>query len=310
VEFIKFIGILTIMTYVKCTNIRDYWSIKQETARVSLVFGQYMVYQRFRNIIKYLKLMDARKNDDPFHFAQQFHDVFNENLTKAILPDPYFCMDESMSFADAQINLFLRLDPAEPSEYAIKKKFSDQYPATVASMLRLVEPWFHNYTYRSSVSRTCKINNVDLAICSICDRKDIVLLSSYSTTTLGTEVNQYIKGSGDVKFCRPVVFNEYNEFRLAVNILNNLCDNALLYHNVLVSKYSVDHIFAFYRSVVEANSFSAYYRFVLGKKDMKHVDFLTSQSRNSKANMFNADAKVVVNVLIPVVAVQFHKECV
>ncbi|CAG8733098.1 15762_t:CDS:2, partial [Funneliformis caledonium] len=76
----------------------------------------------------------------------QFHDEFNENLTKAILPDPYLCMDESMcqwigkvvkgpfqrkilrkphpigcefkALANAQINLFLRLDPAEPSEYA------------------------------------------------------------------------------------------------------------------------------------------------------------------------------------------------
>ncbi|CAG8651944.1 347_t:CDS:2, partial [Diversispora eburnea] len=159
-------------------------------------------------------------------------------------------------------------------------------------MLRLVEPWFHssrtvitdswfgstdacislyNYglysilqikkchywpgnipyditgalenTYGSSISRTCKINNVDLA------------------------------GSGDVKFRQPIVFDEYNKFKLAVDILNNLRDNAFLYHDVLVSKRSVDRIFAFYLSVVKANSFSAYCQFVLGKKDMKHVDF-------------------------------------
>jgi hypothetical protein len=46
-EFMKFIGILTIMTYVKCADIRDYWSIKQETAGVSLAFDQYMAHQRF-----------------------------------------------------------------------------------------------------------------------------------------------------------------------------------------------------------------------------------------------------------------------
>ncbi|CAG8680328.1 6393_t:CDS:2, partial [Funneliformis mosseae] len=84
-------------------------------------------------------------NNDPFHFAQQFHNEFNENLTKAILSSPYLYMDELIyqwmgkvdkglfqrkiprklypigcefkTLADAQINLFLRLDPIEPSEY-------------------------------------------------------------------------------------------------------------------------------------------------------------------------------------------------
>ncbi|CAG8726693.1 9519_t:CDS:2, partial [Funneliformis caledonium] len=130
IEFIRFIGILTIMTYVKYADICDYWFIKQETAGVSLAF-------------------DIPANDDPFHFAQQFHDEFNENLTKAILPvdkspfqrkiprKPHPIGCEFKTLADTQINLFLRLDPVEPSECAIKKKFLDQYPATVASMLRL-----------------------------------------------------------------------------------------------------------------------------------------------------------------------------
>src|SRR6185369_9323239 len=77
-------------------------------------------------------------------------------------------------------------------------------------------------TYGSIVSRACKINDVDLTVYSIRDRKDIVLLASCSTTVLGTEVKRYIKGVGDIKFCRPVVFDEYNEFRSAVDILNNL----------------------------------------------------------------------------------------
>ncbi|CAG8647065.1 10777_t:CDS:2, partial [Diversispora eburnea] len=221
------------------------------------------------------------ENDDPFHFARQFHDAFNENLTKAILPGPYLCMDESMklhpigcefkALADAQINLFLRLDPAEPSEFIADSWFGSTdacislYNYGLYSILQIKKRryWPRNIphditgaledTYGSSVSRTCKKNN----------------------------------GSGDVKFRRPVVFDEYNEFRSAVDILNNLRDNAFSYHDVLVSKRSVDRIFAFYFSVVEANSFSTY---------------LTPQPRNSKANMFNTNAKVVVNVLIPVVA--------
>lgn len=57
---------------------------------------------------------------------------------------PYPISCEFKAIADARANLLLGLDPVEPSEYAIKKKFSDQYPPTVASMLRLAEPWFHS----------------------------------------------------------------------------------------------------------------------------------------------------------------------
>ncbi|CAI2164161.1 10899_t:CDS:2 [Funneliformis geosporum] len=237
-EFMKFIGILTIMTYVKCANICDYGSIKQETTGVSLAFN-------------------ISTNNDPFHFAQQFHDEFNENLTKAILPGPFQrkiprkphpIRCEFKGLADAQINLFLRLDLAEPLEYAMKN-FSDQYAAVVASMLRLPKNISNDITgvlentYGSFISRVCKISDVDLT------------------------------GYGNATFCRPIVFDEYNEFRSAVNILNNLHDNSLSYHDILGSKRSADHVFAFYLTVAEANSFSAYCRFVLGKKNMKHVDF-------------------------------------
>lgn len=76
-----------------------------------------------------------------------------------------------------------------------------------------------------------------------------------------------------MKFRRPVLFDEYCEYKSAVDILNNLRDNALSYHDVLLSKRSDDRIFAFYLSIVEANSFSAYCQFVPGKQNIKHVDF-------------------------------------
>jgi len=95
-EFMKFIGILTIMTYVKCADICDYWSTRQETEGVSLMFGHYMPHLRFRKIIKYLKLTDVSESNDPFYFARHFHDAFNENLTMAVSPGTYLCIDESM----------------------------------------------------------------------------------------------------------------------------------------------------------------------------------------------------------------------
>ncbi|CAG8845303.1 38455_t:CDS:2, partial [Gigaspora margarita] len=126
-EFIRFIGILTIITYVKCADICDYWSIRQETNGVLFDFSQYMSHQRFQNIIKYITLTDITANDDPFYFAQRFHNEFNENLAKANLPGSYLCIDKSMcqwmAIADTRANLLLGLDPVEPSEYAIKKNF-------------------------------------------------------------------------------------------------------------------------------------------------------------------------------------------
>ncbi|CAG8774011.1 5154_t:CDS:1, partial [Ambispora leptoticha] len=184
-------------------------------------------------------------------------------------PHPIGC--EFKAIADAQFNLFLRLDPVEPPEYSIKKKFSDQYPPTIASVLRLVEPWFysdrtvitdswfgstdacinlhshglysilqikkrrywpknipHDITdaledeYGSFVSRTCKINSTDLTVCSIRDRKDIVLLASCSTTVPRSEIKRYIKDFGDVTFHRPVVIDEFCACKSAVDILNNM----------------------------------------------------------------------------------------
>lgn len=210
----------------------------------------------------------------------------------------------------------------EPPEHSKKKKFSDNYMPTVATMLRLTEPWFNSgrtiiadswfgsvnarvtlyryglysilqikkrrywpknipsditavleESYGSFNSRTRKLDGVGLTLCSIRDRKDMVLLASCSTTNLKTEVNRYIKNYGNVKFLRPVIFDEYNEYRSAVDILNNLRDNALSYHDVLQTKCSENRILAFYFSITEANSFSAYCQFVPEKKNTRHVDF-------------------------------------
>ncbi|CAG8554656.1 8295_t:CDS:2 [Gigaspora rosea] len=102
---------------------------------------------------------------------------------------------------------------------------------------------------------------------------DRVVLASCSTTNLKTEIKRYIKNHGVVTFLRPVVFDDFNKYRSAVDILNNLRDNALSYHDVLTTKCSENRILAFYFSIAEANSFSAYCQFVPEKENMKHVDF-------------------------------------
>ncbi|CAG8852218.1 12426_t:CDS:2, partial [Gigaspora margarita] len=85
-KFMRFIGLLTIIIYIKCADICDYWAIKQETAGVLLSFGQYMRFQKF---IKYLKQTDVTENSNPFYFAWQFYDSFNDNLTMAISSGSY-----------------------------------------------------------------------------------------------------------------------------------------------------------------------------------------------------------------------------
>ncbi|CAG8843225.1 35872_t:CDS:2, partial [Gigaspora margarita] len=214
-EFIRFIGILTIITYVKCADINDYWLNKQETAGVSLSF-------------------------DPFYFAWQFHNTFNDNLVNAVLPGSYLCIDESMCQWIGKIDkdqFDTKTRSCRTIKYATRKKFSDQYPPTVAFVLRLTEPWFrsgrtiidnswfgsidtcislYNYSlysilqikkhhywpkkisynitsaledkYSLFVSQTCSASNIDLTLCSICNRKDIALLASCSMTILRSEI--------------------------------------------------------------------------------------------------------------------------
>ncbi|CAG8759319.1 13857_t:CDS:2, partial [Funneliformis caledonium] len=222
-EFMRFIGILTIMTYVKCANICDYWFIKQETAGVSLAFSQYMSHQRFRNIIKYLTLTDISANDDPFHFARQFHD----ELTKILQKLSYLVL--TFAWMNQCANRWAKLIKFGSTDTCITL-----YNHGLYSILQIKKCcyWPKNIpsdiidvlgdTYGLFVSQISKINNVDLTVCSIRDCKDIVLLASYSTTILRIEVNRYIKDYGNAIFCRPVIFDEYNEFRSAVDILNNL----------------------------------------------------------------------------------------
>ncbi|CAG8801626.1 16748_t:CDS:2, partial [Gigaspora margarita] len=276
IEFMRFISILTIMTYVKCADICDYWSVKSDTPGVSLSFGQYISHKQFRNIIKYLTLMDTLPNNNPFHFAWQFHDEFNENLAKATQPGYYLCIDESVyqwmgkvnkALADAQTNLFLQLNPAEPPEYSLKKKFSNQYPATVASILRLVELWFYSgrtiisnlwfgstdaciSLYNYGLYSILQIKNVAIGLKIFLMILPILLMSHMGPLS----VEQETLDCGAIKFKRPVIFDEFNEFRSAMDILNNLRDNSLSYYDVLLLKHSVDCIFAFYLSVAEANN--------------------------------------------------------
>ncbi|CAG8619569.1 482_t:CDS:2, partial [Diversispora eburnea] len=270
VEFMKFIDILTIITYVKCADICDYWSIKQETAGVSLAFVLTFIWMN-QYVNRWAKLIKARSNEKFQGNQILLDDQYPATVTSMLrLVEPWFrsgrtvIVDSWFDSTNAYISLY---NYGLYSILQIKKRryWSRNIPHDITGA--------REDTYRSSISQTCKINNVDLAVCSIRDQKNIILLSSYSTTTLGTEVNRYIKDSGDVKFCQPVVFDEYNEFRSAVDILNNLRNNALSYHDVFVSKCSVDRIFTFYLLVVEANSFSAYCQFVPGKKDMKYVNF-------------------------------------
>lgn len=64
----------------------------------------------------------------------------------------------------------------------IKKRcyWSKNIPYNITDALKII--------YRSYISRTYKISNIDLTICSIHNCKNIVLLSSCFTTILGSEI--------------------------------------------------------------------------------------------------------------------------
>ncbi|RHZ74844.1 hypothetical protein Glove_219g45 [Diversispora epigaea] len=157
-----------------------------------------MSHQRFRDIVKFMTLTDAPMDDnDTFYFARKFHNKFNDNLSEVVTPRGFLRIDESVSQWMGKIEK----DPIEPPEHASKKKLN--HGLIVAGQLLQIH---------GLVVRVRKLDDVDLTLCSIHDRKNIVLIASCSMTNLGTEVTRYIKGHGSVKFHRPAVFDEYNEY--------------------------------------------------------------------------------------------------
>ncbi|CAG8688987.1 4091_t:CDS:2, partial [Gigaspora margarita] len=283
-ELMRFFGVLTVMTYVQCADIRDYWSVTQETYSITIGFGKYISLRRFRDIIKYITLTDIpMDNNNPFHLIRKFHNAFNKNLSEAIIPGNFLCIDESM--CQWMANLFLHLDPVEPPEHSSKKKFSE-YLATIATMLRLTEPWFNSGRtiiadswFGSVVSSVTLYKHGFYSILQLKKRcywpKNI---PHDITDALGSDYGSFVCRTGnldgvELAFRRPAIFEEFNGYRSAIDILNNLHDNAFSYHDALSTKHSENHILAFYLTVAEANSYSAYCQFVPGKKNMKHVDF-------------------------------------
>ncbi|CAG8531428.1 10494_t:CDS:2 [Diversispora eburnea] len=139
-----------------------------------------MTYVQCSDICDYWLTVPDKDDDDPFHFAWKFHNTFNENLAKAITPSSFLCIDKSMC------QWMVQLDPVEPPEHANKKKFSE-YSVTIVTMLLLTR------------------------LCSIV-KEQLLQIHGYSTTNLKTEITRYIKEHDNVKFRRPAIFDEYNEY--------------------------------------------------------------------------------------------------
>ncbi|CAG8733472.1 27271_t:CDS:2, partial [Gigaspora margarita] len=165
-------------------------------------------------------------------------------------PHPIGCKFKALT--DAQANLLLQLDPVETTDG--KTIIADSWFGSTNLCITLFEHglysilqikkccyWPKNIpsnitsalesAYESSVSRVRKLNRVDLTVCSVRDHKNIVVLSSCSTICSGQEIKWYIKNHSEVKFKRLVIFDEFNEYQSAVDILNNIHDNALSYHD-------------------------------------------------------------------------------
>jgi hypothetical protein len=103
--------------------------------------------------------------NDKLYQIRAFLDAYNKILKEAIIPGKYLCVDESMNqwlghgmpnlmkiprkphpigqewwtVADVQTCYIIRLDITGDS---MAKKFDGTYPKTIATVFRLVEPWF------------------------------------------------------------------------------------------------------------------------------------------------------------------------
>ncbi|KAL9536674.1 hypothetical protein MBANPS3_012460, partial [Mucor bainieri] len=105
--------------------------------------------------------------EDKLYQLRSFIDAYNENLQEVVIPGKYVCVDEfnnqwlshGMPYlkkiprkphsigqeykttADVNTCCIIRLDVSGDKQ---KKEFDSLYPKTVATVLRLVKPWFHS----------------------------------------------------------------------------------------------------------------------------------------------------------------------
>lgn len=153
-----------------------YWRTPDEDfIPVAPAFGRFMSHRRFEAVLDNIQasavfpITDAHLRDDPLFSVRAMFTAFNEHMHRVYQPSESLCIDESMEawrghvdrmpgrrkiprkpksvgmeirdVADCQTHVLVRLEPCESHERELRKPLSSRFGPTVASMVRLTEPW-------------------------------------------------------------------------------------------------------------------------------------------------------------------------
>ncbi|OAD00941.1 hypothetical protein MUCCIDRAFT_164856 [Mucor lusitanicus CBS 277.49] len=279
---------------------KAYWHKSDFAFGPRIDFSIWMSMERFNAISKMhvFTTPDARAYAaDKLYQLRAFVDAYNDNLTNVIvLPGKYLCVDESMNqwlghgmpnlnkiprkphsigqeyktTADCNTCCIIRLDITGDEQ---PKKFDGVFPKTIATALRLVEPWFSSgrtviadswfgspaiYGACGKVKkkrywpRGMPVNDMvqslddaygsahimksltdSVFIASLQDKKPKCVIANAGSTTPGASVNRWIDGRMHT-FHRPLVFEEYEANKgAAVDTANKRRDNMPSFHDVM-----------------------------------------------------------------------------
>ena len=141
---------------------RLHWSNSEHTLFSSMKFGEAMSIKRFENILKYLQLSEKENEEQQ---VLEFVPAVNDQFQKALAPESYITLDESMSksfhrkvrgkvkiirkprpvgnevknLADAASHIVLKLELYKGKEPMSTKEFVKPFGATTT--IRLTQPY-------------------------------------------------------------------------------------------------------------------------------------------------------------------------
>jgi Transposase IS4 len=169
-EYLLWITLFVIMTTNIIPDKGAYWQKSSFPFGPRIDFGRYISLERFEQLIRMhvFTVPDGRQHaEDKLYQIRGFLQAFNDNLEAALEPGRYLCVDESMNqwlghgmpilkkiprkphpigmefktVADTATNCIIRLDFSGDQ---LVRRYDNLYAKTIATVCRLVEPWFRS----------------------------------------------------------------------------------------------------------------------------------------------------------------------
>ena len=171
-EYLMWIALVSVMVVVGHIDKKAYWKAGKSHFSVNVDFNQYMSMTRFFDIMRLHTIEKPslqRRREDALYQIRGLLASFNVQLANALVPSKYLVVDESMNqwygkdvpnmkkvprkphsigqefktLGDHHTKCILQLDPDCDN---FQKEFDAEYGlrTTVATVKRLVKPWFHS----------------------------------------------------------------------------------------------------------------------------------------------------------------------